>query len=182
MTRRNPQHAITARQVKRLQDRGRFIAAAERKALTDNGVSESFIDSGGARGTVSLVLPIPDVKLNPNTKPRSTAACIAKADAARNARWRSKTACQSLLNLALPLAGNAKLPHWPGPGTTIQYTLYAETNRRRDDDNLIGSCKPYRDGLKDAGLLLDDHGLTTLPPTFEVDADAPRLVVEVTRA
>ena len=35
------------------------------------------------------------------------------------------------------------------------------------------------DGLTDAGILADDSGLTPMPPEMLVDADCPRVVIEV---
>lgn len=40
-------------------------------------------------------------------------------------------------------------------GLQIRVTFYPSTNRRRDEDNVIGAFKAYRDGIADA-LGVDD--------------------------
>lgn len=40
-------------------------------------------------------------------------------------------------------------------GVQIRVTFYPATNRRRDEDNVIGAFKSYRDGIADA-LGIDD--------------------------
>jgi len=39
---------------------------------------------------------------------------------------------------------------------TIYYEFIVTNKRRRDIDGLLGACKPFQDGLVDAGILLDD--------------------------
>src|SRR5690606_18584955 len=46
----------------------------------------------------------------------------------------------------------------------IQYRLYYRTNRRRDQDNAIASCKPILDGLKGHAFVDDHSGVVTILP------------------
>lgn len=38
----------------------------------------------------------------------------------------------------------------------IDYEFTIPVSRRRDQDNLIAACKPWQDGLVDAGVLVQD--------------------------
>lgn len=59
--------------------------------------------------------------------------------------------------------------------------LWVEPNRRRDLDNVAFAAKFVLDGLVRAGILQDDsqRWVRALQHTFEVDPDAPRVVVEL---
>ena len=65
----------------------------------------------------------------------------------------------------------------------IQYQLYYRTNRLRDADNAIASCKPILDGLK-GHAFEDDHSgvVTILPPVIDVDSDTPRVEIVIREA
>jgi hypothetical protein len=46
---------------------------------------------------------------------------------------------------------------WIAPEkAVISYEFYSSTKRIRDLDSLISACKPWQDGLKDSGILIDD--------------------------
>lgn len=61
---------------------------------------------------------------------------------------------------------------------TVQYRLYYKTNRRRDADNAIASCKPILDGLKGHAFDDDHSGIVTiLPPIIGVDKQNPRVEI-----
>lgn len=63
---------------------------------------------------------------------------------------------------------------------TVQYRLFFETNRYRDDDNYVGGCKPVLDGLKGHAFPDDDsRTVTVLPPVFGVDRDKPRTEIVI---
>lgn len=62
----------------------------------------------------------------------------------------------------------------------VRYHLYYKTNRKRDDDNCVGACKPILDGLKGHAFVDDDAGtVTILPPVIGVDKDRPRVEIEI---
>lgn len=68
----------------------------------------------------------------------------------------------------------------PWRSATTQATFYHKDSRRRDRDNLLASIKAGFDGLRDAGLLIDDDELTHLPVVREVDRSNPRVEIELT--
>lgn len=119
---------------------------------------------------ITITLPLPPKQLSPNARSRTWKA---KAFAARRYR---KTAYLSTLEAC----GNVR-PRWER--CMAWATFYHATNRRRDSDNAMSSLKAAFDGMRDAGLFVDDHAgvLTILPPVFELDADNPRVVVLVTK-
>lgn len=68
-----------------------------------------------------------------------------------------------------------KAPRFP-----IEFTLFPETNRNRDDDNLIASTKTMRDELAKV-LRVDDSRIITGTARFApVDKQNPRLMLTVT--
>jgi len=71
----------------------------------------------------------------------------------------------------------------PWAKATMVAAFFHKTERRRDGDNFSAMLKPARDGLVDAGLLIDDDSkhLTTLPPTFSIDRECSRVELTVTR-
>lgn len=74
--------------------------------------------------------------------------------------------------------GRADPPRWAE--ATEQATFYFTSNRRRDQDNLIGSLKAAFDGIADAGIVADDCGLSHLRPIIIVNpATTPRVVIEI---
>jgi len=60
----------------------------------------------------------------------------------------------------------------------VQYRVFYATNRRRDADNVVASCKPILDGLK-GHAFPDDHSgvVTILPPIIGVDKQRPRVEI-----
>jgi len=117
--------------------------------------------------SITISLPLPPKSLSPNArchwavKARDTRKCREAA------RWWTFAA----------LKGDC--PHWRR--STFRATFYHTTNRRRDDDNLIASLKPYRDGIADSGLLDDDVGVVTLPPLKCIDRENPRVEITITQ-
>lgn len=126
---------------------------------------------GGNADTLVITLPLPSPLLSPNARTH-WAVKSREAKPARNmAAWAAKAA----------LHANRHIAHlFPATTATVEYAFYWPDRRRRDDDNAIISCKSYRDGLADGGLLVDDCGVTLLPARFEVDKDRPRLEIRVT--
>lgn len=124
--------------------------------------------------TVLIVLPLPPRILSPNVMTGSRGGRMAKAQAAKLYRERAKR------------GGQAWTSTWgggPWARATVSVRFFHATRRRRDDVNFLASLKPAYDGLVDAGLLEDDDAehLTTLGATFEVDREAPRVELLLTR-
>lgn len=95
-----------------------------------------------------ITLPWPDAALSPNFhghwRIRHTAFARAKA-AATIATWHARPSIVI-----------------PDDLIFLRITAHPTCKRRRDDDNFIGRCKAYRDGIA-KGLGIDDNRFTTLP-------------------
>lgn len=116
-----------------------------------------------------VVLPWPDKGLNPNARLHWAPKAKLKATARDYARIATYEAMQRYLATQAHYEGEHKL------GVTV--TFYPPDNRRRDDDNMVGSFKAYRDGIADA-LGVDDRRFQ--PHYFFEAAQAPgSIVVEV---
>lgn len=112
---------------------------------------------------VTVNLPLPARILSPNARPHY----MAKAKAVKSHR---RQAC------AVALAANPNRPMWKSATLHLAFTF--PTKHKRDDDNLVAMCKPYRDGLKDAGIVEDDSGITLLP--VSIGYGEPKLTMTVT--
>lgn len=122
------------------------------------------------RETYTITLPLPHKHLSPNARPH----------------WRAKAMAvkvyRSLTGLTATgiLTGQANLrPMWKA--ATVQGRAFFKDARRRDKDNILASLKAAFDGLKDAGLIEDDSGLTHLPMEVLVDKKNPRIELVVTK-
>jgi len=122
--------------------------------------------------TVTIILPLPDRILSPNRPPGSLGGRMAKSRTAKKYRQLAK---------CLVLAEGVDSGPWQR--ATIQAAFYHKVQRRRDDVNHLAMLKPVYDGLVDAGLLSDDDSehLTTLPATFAIDRESPRVELTITR-
>ncbi len=65
----------------------------------------------------------------------------------------------------------------------LDVTWYGKTAQclRLDADNIIGSLKGAIDGLVDAGLLVDDRGVSWGRPAREKDSHRPRVELKITK-
>lgn len=122
--------------------------------------------------TVSVVLPLPSGFLSPNCPPASFGGRIRKA--------RITAALRNRARLAVLESGVTSGP-WPLASVTA--TFYHRDERRRDPDNYMAMLKGAYDGMRDAGLLVDDDSkhLIRREPRFEIDRRAPRVELTVTR-
>lgn len=118
--------------------------------------------------TISLILTIPDPALSPNAR----VYWRLKAEAVKAARLEAKLTAISRMNEL-----RIDPPRWPR--ATMKARFYFKEKRRRDRSNLSASLKAHEDGLTDAGMWLDDSGVTHLPPEIHVDPDRPRLEIEI---
>lgn len=114
-----------------------------------------------------LTLPLPAKALSPNARPNR----FAKTAATRTHRNHSRRETYRLKNewdfpagfVVLSLTYHA---YWKGKG------------RRRDDVNLIASCKAYEDGIQDA-IGQDDSTWSINRPVHHHDPDDPRLEIYI---
>ena len=118
-----------------------------------------------------VCLPLPSRALSPNARVHWAVKSRAVKSARSASAWAAKVA----------LHANRHIAHlFPARSASVEYVFHWPDRRRRDDDNAVASCKSYRDGLVDGGLLVDDCGVTLLPARFEVDPERPRLEIRVT--
>jgi Holliday junction resolvase RusA-like endonuclease len=116
--------------------------------------------------TLTIELSLPDRALSPNARKCWRAVAAAKKAARANAKMH-----------ALAALGRRAAPRWER--ATWKATFYWPDARRRDDDNAAASCKAYRDGIADAGIVVNDNGFITFPAVFMVDRQRPRVVIEI---
>lgn len=117
--------------------------------------------------SLTLVLPIPNKILSPNARPHWAAKAKA-VKAHRRDAW--LLACGSIFHNSI----------WEK--ATIRYTFYWPTKAKRDDDNAVAMCKAYRDGIADAGVVVNDSAFSTLPPVMLHDKKNPRLEIQITKS
>ena len=115
--------------------------------------------------TYTITLPIPPRCLSMNGRSHWRVKAKATKAARANAH-------------AIALEACSHRPLWAM--ATIQYTFVFTERRERDDDNFITRMKPCRDGIADAGIVINDHVFTTLPTVLRVDRTAARPHVIVT--
>lgn len=121
------------------------------------------------RDTITIKLTLPDKSLSPNAR----------------VHWAKKAKATTMARMEAKLMTmKAMYPH-DGPKwslASIQCTFTFPDKRRRDRDNADASCKAYRDGIADAGVVLNDYDFSPLPPIVtEPDKSAVGVVVTITR-
>lgn len=118
--------------------------------------------------SVLILLPLPPKALSPNSRTHWR----------KLARYRKKY--RTAGRYATLEAGGQGLG-WEKARITC--TFFFRTNRRRDTDNADASMKSAIDGIRDAGLIVDDHAsvLAHGSSRFEIDRDRPRVEVLVER-
>lgn len=113
---------------------------------------------------ITIVLPFPDLsKCSIHNKGHWSG----KADYTKSLRALSKVNARGFVNSRKgPLAK-----------ASIQYRFYVADRKRRDAANLVQACKPYVDGIVDAGLIAGDHweALQINGVYIEVDKKNPRV-------
>lgn len=97
---------------------------------------------------LTIILPLPPEALHPNGRTRNYSY---RAALIRKARGDAKL-----------VASIATADRKPLIRAWIDSTWYMP--RRRDEDGLIGWLKPYIDGLADAGVVVNDSGVTLTTP------------------
>jgi len=101
-----------------------------------------------------------------------------KLHAHAKGHWRSKAnATKSLRVLAAVLSKQSRTKLTGC--VKVHYMFFVPDRRRRDEANLIQSCKPAIDGVVDAGVIEGDHWekLTTGSVQVSIDKNDPRDVL-----
>lgn len=88
--------------------------------------------------TVTITLPLPPALLSGHNK----------------GHWRSRAGVIKAMRQQAFLAAKAKRVQLDSAG--VSYWFVLPDRRRRDVANLVQSCKPYIDGIVDAGVIPDD--------------------------
>lgn len=121
---------------------------------------------------LSIVLPLPPAACSPNAR----------------AHWRTKHRAMQVYREAAYLAAMAAiraarppLAGLPWQTATEQATFAFRQARRRDADNLLASLKAAFDGLADAGVVIDDCGLTHRPVRQSVTREAAHVEIVIER-
>jgi len=114
---------------------------------------------------IVITLPMPPKVLTPNGRPFSRRGMIGKAVAAKKQRERARQEVEALMLETLP---------WGKVG--VEYVFYHPVYRRRDDDNYIASMKSARDGIVDAGLVVDDSNEYWLTQGAKFEKDTVKRV------
>jgi len=121
---------------------------------------------------IVIVLPLPPSVLNPNNSPRTARGHKFKHFAKVAARKRAQTETWVML-------GGKNGPMWPA--ALMRIRAFFPTMTFWDDDNLISACKPYRDGIARAGMVIDDKFIRNGGPVaMAKDAANPRVEIELT--
>lgn len=116
-----------------------------------------------------ITLPLPHADLSPNARVHRMRLARRK----KKARFDGGIAAVAAINEA----GWRAAPRWVA--VTVECHWFFRERRRRDSDNLTASLKAAMDGLTDAGVWLDDSGVTPLPPVIAYDAADPRVEIVV---
>lgn len=111
--------------------------------------------------TIAIVLPWPHKSLSPNARVHH----MAKAREVKKHRQWARWATPARLQVE-------------ADRLAVTVTFNPPSNRRRDSDNLIASCKAYLDGIADS-LGIDDSRFDLRAPVVGPVVKNGRVVVEV---
>jgi len=114
---------------------------------------------------ILVTLPLPERNLHPNARIHHHA----KAKITKQARLRAMLA-------ATEATGGNK---WRWKTAMAEYRFHLPDKRRHDLDGLLSACKAYQDGIVDAGVLEDDHGIEEIRLTRCIDKQNPRVTIMV---
>lgn len=122
--------------------------------------------------SVTIVLPLPAKVLSPNCAVATTGGRFAKASAIKRFRKITKEAVEAECIGTMP---------WGK--ILVEATFFYANNRRRDQDNAMGSLKAVYDGIVDAGLVEDDdqEHMKRAELRLLVDRSCPRVMLDITR-
>jgi len=145
-----------------------YFANKQDAARAYQDAAELFDGPARSHESATIILRLPNRALSPNARVHHFARAAATKKYRKEAR--EATAAQGI-------------DSGPWERATIAATFYHKTARRRDDVNAMAMLKPAYDGIVDAGLLVDDdhEHLTTLPASFALDKQEPRVELVITR-
>lgn len=117
--------------------------------------------------TLTVTIPIPPAECSPNAR----------------CHWRTKARAVKNYRLTCGLlACTEARPDKPWKRARVQAAFYVKSHQgmRSDGDNRLASLKAAFDGLRDAGIIADDSGLTHDPITLAQDKARPRVELTIT--
>jgi len=116
-----------------------------------------------------IVIPLPSKYLSPNWMTGSLGGRIAKSKAAKKQREFVRHAIVTLV------LGSFKK-------VSVKPIFFNKVNRKRDEDNAVGSLKSAYDGIVDAELVKDDSPKYMIRemPEFRIDKQNPRVELRIT--
>lgn len=122
--------------------------------------------------SVTIVLPLPARVLSPNCTIGTMRGRFMKAAATKKYRRIAREAVEA-----------EGIESAPWEMVDIRVAFFHSTNRKRDQDNAIGSLKAAYDGIVDSGLVEDDdyEHMRRMSPVFSVDKENPRVELTITR-
>lgn len=116
---------------------------------------------------IVVTLPLPPKELHPNSRPH----WASKARAVK--RYREYAWACAMEEISVIHGFTA----WSEAACTARF--HFATRRRRDKDNLLASLKAAFDGLADAGVVLDDSGISHRVEIGDPDPANPRVEITV---
>ncbi len=122
--------------------------------------------------SVTVILPLPNKCLQPNSTIGSLSGRLWKASATKRYRRLAREAVEA-----------EQIETMPWVYVVVQAAFFHATKRRRDQDNAMGALKSAYDGIVDSGLVIDDdyEHMGRGSPTFELDPESPRVELTITR-
>ena len=113
-----------------------------------------------------ISLPVPAKVLSPNCTIGSIGGRFMKASSVKKHR-----------RLAREAVSDSEIETMPWGHVIVDVAIYYATERRRDEDNAMGSLKSYYDGIVDSGLVADDDkiNMTRRMPSLLTDSMFPRV-------
>ncbi len=114
--------------------------------------------------------------INPKLHAHTGGVMWDKIKATKAARMQAKLICRDMINRKQvhPIAGRV----------LVSYTFFVPNYYRRDEANMIQSCKPAIDGIVASGLIEGDHwqAMTIYGVFTEVDKENPRVEIRISAA
>ena len=119
-----------------------------------------------------IALPVPVKVLSPNCTVGSMGGRFMKASAVKRHRKLAREAIE-----------DAEIESMPWGHVSVDVQIFYHTRRTRDEDNAMGSLKPYYDGIVDSGLVADDDkaNMSRTIPELLFDEKSPRVEITLTR-
>ena len=130
--------------------------------------------------SVTIVLPLPNKVLQPNSVVATMGGRLMKARATK--RYRN-LAFQETSKLLFDNDNVELFVEYQWEKAAVKTVFYHKTKRKRDEDNAKGSLKAAFDGVADSGLIPDDDSehLTHETSEFKIDKEYPRVELTFTR-